>query len=170
MLTSRKLSAYGMLSIGDWKWSNNLDNVQVFDDNQNPIGDPYSLYIKDVKVSDAAQTTAALGADYQIMSKLNVTFDYNFYANLYAYYDPTSRTTDGIPQPWKVPAYGLVDASARYSFDFGGFDAVLIARVNNLFNTEYIADANDGSNYDAATSYVWYGFGRTFNISAKINF
>ena len=167
---SRKLSAYGMLSIGDWRWDNNLENVQVYDENNAPIGSPYSVYIKDVKVSDAAQTTAALGFDYQILPKTNITIDYNYYANLYAYYNPTTRTTEGIPQPWKVPAYGLVDASARYSFDFGGFDATLIARVNNLFDTEYIADANDGSNYDAATSYVWYGFGRTFNISAKINF
>ncbi|MCD6180128.1 MAG: TonB-dependent receptor [Bacteroidales bacterium] len=167
---SRKLSAYGMLSLGDWRWDNNLENVQVFDENNVAIGDSYSVYIKDVKVSDAAQTTAALGLDYQILPKTNITIDYNYYANLYAYYNPTDRTTEGLPQPWEVPAYGLVDASARYKFDFGGFDATLIVRVNNLFDTEYIADASDGSNYDAATAYVWYGFGRTFNISAKINF
>ena len=167
---TRKLSTYGMLSLGDWRWDNNLENVQVYDENQVAIGKPYNLYIKGVKVSDAAQTTAAIGFDYQVMSKTYFTLDYNYYANLYADYNPEARTTEGIPEPWKVPAYGLVDASLRYSFKFGGFDATIIGRMNNVFDTEYIADARDGASNNAATALVWYGFGRTFNISAKINF
>ncbi len=167
---SKKFSAYGMLSIGDWRWNNNLENVQVYDENQQPVGDPYNLYIKDVKVSDAAQTTAALGFDYQIMPKTNITIDYNYYANLYADYNPEKRTVEGLADPWKVPAYGLFDASVRYSFNFGGFDATIIGRVNNVFDTEYIADALDGNSNNWDTALVWYGFGRTFNISAKINF
>ncbi|MBN1651351.1 MAG: TonB-dependent receptor [Bacteroidales bacterium] len=167
---SKKFSAYGMLSLGDWRWNNNLENVQVYDENQQPVGDPYNLYIKDVKVSDAAQTTAALGFDYQIMPKTNITVDYNYYANLYADYNPEKRTVEGLADPWKVPAYGLFDASIRYAFNFGGFDATIIGRVNNVFDTEYIADALDGNSNNWDTALVWYGFGRTFNISAKINF
>jgi hypothetical protein len=37
----------------------------------NPSGDPFTetLYIKDVKVGDAAQTTASLGATYEILER-----------------------------------------------------------------------------------------------------
>jgi hypothetical protein len=166
---SKRLYVTGMLSIGDWKWVNNLENVQVYDEDQNPIGNPYNLYIKDIKVSDAAQTTGAIGIDYELMPKTNFTLDYNYYANLYADYNPEGRTTAG-PQPWKVPAYGLFDASLRHEFKFGDFDALLIANVINVFDTEYVADALNGTGNDAATALVWYGFGRTFSITAKINF
>lgn len=167
---SEKLSTMGMISLGDWRWDNNLENVQVYDENQNPVGDPYSLYIEDVKVSDAAQTTAAFGFDYQIMPKTNFTVDFNYFADLYASYSPDGRTEPGLAQPWKIPAFSTVDASLRYGFNFGGFDAVLIGRMNNVFDTEYIADARDGAGSDAASALVWYGFGRTVNVSVKINF
>ncbi|MFZ2431021.1 MAG: TonB-dependent receptor, partial [Lutibacter sp.] len=167
---SDKLTIIGMLSLGDWKWNNNVENVQVYDDAQNPIGNPYNLFIEGLKVSDAAQTTAALGFDYELMPKAHFTVDYNYYADLYADYNPDSRTTPGTPQPWKVPDYGTFDASVRYGFKIGDLDTTLIARMNNVFDTEYVADALDGQTNDADSALVWFGFGRTFNISAKIKF
>ena len=167
---SDKFTLTGMLSLGDWKWNNNLENIQVYDDSQNPIGNPYNLYIKGLKVSDAAQTTAALGIDYKLMDKTHFTVDYNYFADLFAQYNPDSRTTPDTPQPWEVPAYGTFDTSVRYGFTIGDLDTTLIARMNNVFDTEYVADARDGQFNDAATAQVWYGYGRTFNISAKIKF
>lgn len=167
---SDKLTVIGMLSLGDWKWNNNVENVQVYDDAQNPIGNPYNLFIEGLKVSDAAQTTAALGFDYELMPKAHFTVDYNYFADLYADYNPDSRTTPGTPQPWKVPAYGTFDTSLRYGFKIGDLDTTLIARMNNVFDTEYVADALDGQTNDADSALVWFGFGRTFNISAKIKF
>lgn len=167
---SDKLSSMGMLSLGDWRWDNNIENVQIYNEDQEPIGKPFNLYIENVKVSNAAQTTAALGINYQLMPKTNFSVDFNYFADLYADYNPDSRTEIDMAQPWKVPAYSTVDASIRYGFNFGNFDAVLIARMNNVFDTEYVADARDGSASNAATSLVWYGFGRTFNASVKINF
>lgn len=167
---SDKLTVIGMLSLGDWKWNNNVENVQVYDDAQNPIGNPYNLFIEGLKVSDAAQTTAALGFDYELMPKAHFTVDYNYFADLYADYNPDSRTTPGTPQPWKVPAYGTFDTSVRYGFKIGDLDTTLIARMNNVFDTEYVADALDGQTNDADSALVWFGFGRTFNISAKIKF
>jgi outer membrane receptor protein involved in Fe transport len=165
-----KLNIIGMLSLGNWEWNNNLENVQVYDDAQNPIGNPYSVYIKGLKVADAAQTTAALGLDYELMEKTHFTVDYNFFGDLYADYDPEARRTEGTPQSWKAPDYGTFDASIRYGFKFGEFDTTLTARMNNIFDTQYIADAYDGAGSVAETALVWYGYGRTFNISAKIKF
>ena len=57
-----------------------------------------------------------------------------------------------------------------HGFKFGNFDAVLTGRMNNVFNTHYIADAQDGSGSTAQTASVYYGFGRTFSVGAKLNF
>ncbi|NEW80302.1 MAG: TonB-dependent receptor, partial [Gelidibacter sp.] len=165
-----KLTVTGMISLGDWKWNNNVENVQVYDESQNPIGSPYNIFIKGLKVADAAQTTAALGVDYELMKKTYFSVDYNFFGNLYADYDPEGRRTANSPQSWKAPDYGTFDASLRYGFKFGDFDTTLIARMNNVFDTEYIADALNGGDSTALTALVWYGYGRTFNLSAKIKF
>ncbi|MDX1829590.1 MAG: TonB-dependent receptor [Lutibacter sp.] len=164
-----KFTATGMLSLGDWKWNSNVENVQVYDEQQNPIR-TYNLYIKGLKVGGPAQTTAALGFDYEVMEKTHFTVDYNYYADLYARYTPDNRTTPGTAQPWKMPDFGTFDASIRYGFKIGDLDATVIGRMNNVFNTEYVSVAQDGSNSDAQTSYVWFGYGRTFNVSAKIRF
>ncbi|AOW21363.1 TonB-dependent receptor [Urechidicola croceus] len=174
---SDKLTLTGMASLGNWEWTDNLENVQVYDENQVAIGDPYSLHIKGLKVADAAQTTAALGLDYELMERTHFTVDYNYFGNIYADFDPNSRGVSDIAelaneaeQAWEMPDYGTFDASIRYGFNLAGFDATLTGRMNNVFNTEYISDALDGSNHSASDALVWYGYGRTFNISAKIKF
>ena len=58
-----------------------------------------------------------------------------------------------------------MDASLRHGFKLGEFDTTLTFRVNNLFDTEYIAYA-----IDASDPLVYFGFGRTFSLSAKIKF
>ena len=45
-----------MFSLGDWRYSDNV-NVNVYDDDRNLLGDTI-LYLNNVKVGDAAQTTA----------------------------------------------------------------------------------------------------------------
>jgi hypothetical protein len=164
-----KVTFSGMLSLGDWTWDNDLTNVQIFDEEQNLVN-TVNLFIGGLKVSDAAQTTAALGMDLEVMEKTHFTIDYNYFDNLYAQYDPNDRGTQGAPQAWKAPSYGTFDASIRYGFKLGDFDATVIGRMNNVFNTEYIADALDGAGSVSQTALVWFGYGRTFNVSAKINF
>lgn len=165
---TNKLKLTGMASLGDWKWENNIEDVNIVDENQ-VVVNTVSLFIKDLHVGDAAQTTFALGANYKLTEDTRVTVDYNYYANLYANFDPSGRGEVG-PDAWKVPAYGLVDATLSHGFKFGSFDATLTGRLNNVFNTTYISDAFDGSNSDAYTARVYYGFGRTFSVGAKLKF
>ena len=163
---SNDLNFTGMLSLGDWKWDNNLEDVPVFNENQEEIT-TLSLPIKGLKVSNAAQTTAALGMLYKFWDRTSITVDYNYFANLYARIDVLNyaNATEAPTDSYKVPSYGTVDASLRHSFNFGNFDTTLTARVNNLLDTEYIADA-----IDASDPLVYFGFGRTFSLSAKIKF
>jgi outer membrane receptor protein involved in Fe transport len=120
-------------------------------------------------VGDAAQTTFALGLSYELTPETTFNIDYNHFADLYSDYDPSDRGEVG-PDAWKVPSFNLFDTSIRHKFKFGNFDTSIIARVNNVFDTTYISDAQDGTDSDAATASVYYGFGRTFSVGAKINF
>jgi len=166
---SDKLTVTGMLSLGDWQWANDLENIQIFDEEQNLVN-TVNMFIDGLKVSDAAQTTAALGIDYELMAKTHFTLDYNFFDDLYARYDPNDRGTAGAAQAWKAPSYGTFDATIRHGFKLGELDATVTARMHNVFDTEYIADATDGAGSVTNTALVWFGYGRTFNLSAKIKF
>ncbi|MFT7441809.1 MAG: iron complex outermembrane receptor protein [Maribacter sp.] len=166
-----KLSFSGMLSLGDWTNDNDLIDVPIFDENQDQKG-TLDLLVAGLKVSDAAQTTAALGMLYKFWDRSSVTVDYNYFADLYsqinildrADFDPSTPAVRG-GDTWKVPSYNTFDASFRHGFDFGNFDTTVTVRVNNVFDTEYIADA-----LDASDPLVWFGFGRTFSLDLKIKF
>ncbi|OBX25073.1 outer membrane receptor protein involved in Fe transport [Gelidibacter algens] len=166
---TNNLTVTGMASIGDWRWQNNVENVQIFDEENNPVGDPINIFIEDLHVGNAAQTTFALGTNYKISPDTRFTIDYNYFDNLYAEFDPSDRNTVK-PDAWEVPAYGIFDTALQHELQFGEFRVTLTGRVNNVFDTEYIADAQDGSNSDAFTSRVFYGFGRTFSVGAKLKF
>jgi hypothetical protein len=166
---SDRLNFTGMASFGDWRWENDLEDVQIFDEEQNLV-DTVNLYIADLHVADAAQTTMALGVNYKFAAKTRLGLDYNYYDNIYADFDPSDRGTQGAPDAWKMPAYGLFDAVMTHGFKFGPFDASLTGRINNLFDTEYISDALDGSGSTAQTALVYFGYGRTFSVGAKLKF
>ncbi len=162
------LTITAMSSLGDWKWDNDITDVQIFDEDQNLV-ETVDLYIAGLHVGDAAQTTFALGTNYKLSDQTTFTVDYNYYADLYASFDPSDRG-EVAPDAWELPAYGLFDTAISHNFNFGGFDARLTGRMNNVFNTEYVAEANDGDGSVASTALVYYGFGRTFSLGLKLNF
>lgn len=168
---TENLEINGMASLGNWIWQNDLEDVPIFNDNEEQIG-IVDLYIADLKVGDAAQTAFALGLNYNLFEGFKVGFDYTYYADLYADYDPTGRgdaDKKGV-QPWKVPAYGLFDVNVRYNFNIGEFDATIFGNVTNLFDTEYISDADDGSTNDWRTARVYYGIGRNWSTGLRFYF
>ena len=164
-----KLKITGMASLGDWRWGSNVENVKIFNDAQVEVAE-VDLFIKDLHVGDAAQTTFALGTSYKLTPETTFTIDANHFANLYSDFDPSDRGTAGAPDAWKVPSFTLFDTAIRHKFKFGSFDTSIIARVNNVFDTVYISDAQDRGTSSAAEAQVYYGAGRTFSVGAKINF
>jgi outer membrane receptor protein involved in Fe transport len=166
---SEKLKITGMASIGDWRWDSNVENVQITNEDQEVV-DTVNLYIEGLHVADAAQTTMALGLNYKLTPKTKFIVDYNYYANLYADFDPSRRGTQGAPDAWMMPEYGLFDTVISHTFDLGPFETTMTARMNNVFDTEYISDARDGSGSVSNTALVYYGYGRTFSLGAKLNF
>ena len=167
-----KLDINGMLSIGSWKWANDINNVGIFDENQNLLAE-ISLFIEDVHVGDAAQTTAALGVNYELIKDLTIGLDYNYYARVFADFDPLNRTTkegDTNPDSWEMPDYGVFDANLYYQFDLNGFDAAFSVNVNNLLDTEFVYEGTDGSDHSWRSATIYPGFGRTWSLGLKLFF
>ncbi len=178
-----KLEISGFVSIGDWRWLSDVEDVQLVDENQQAL-DSTSVYIKDVHVGDAAQTTFGLGVDYELLKGLKIGVDYNFYDRIYANYDVENRNTkyaDGNPDSWKLPFYSLVDMNLRYNFKISDINATLFCNVDNLLDYNYIAEAQGGFDKvpegyedeikpgEEATT-VFYGWGRSWSVGLKIRF
>ncbi len=172
---SNRLSFVGMLSIGDWEYTKDFD-AQLFDDNQQLIGTG-TLYTKGAKVGDAAQFTSFVEADYRI-GRFNFDLGYRFVDGLYADYSITdSAFTEANNQgALKLPSYGLLDAGMTVQIG-GGLS--FRANVNNLLDTEYIAESNTNIHASAGSTTwngvdvnnsVWFGFGTTWNASLKYRF
>lgn len=164
-----KLSLRGMVSVGDWKWENDV-SFDVFDDNNNYV-DTYHAYLSGIHVGNSAQTTAAFGAEMEVLPDLKIGLDWNYYGRNYAEFDPSNRTTaTDRSDAWKMPDAALFDLNINYGFKIGPFDASLYGNVNNLFDNVYITDATDGTYHDTASALVWYGFGRTWSTGLKVRF
>ncbi len=175
------LKVTGMLSLGDWTYTKNFD-ATIFDENQNELGTA-TLYTEGAKVGDAAQLTGFLGVDYRINRTFNADLTARYVDGLYADYsingDFLNPDNAGALQ---LPSYALVDLGLTSRFDFLGTNASFRVNVNNLFDTVYIAESNTNIHASADASeeelwngidksnFVWFGFGRTWNATLKINF
>ena len=99
----------------------------------------------------------------------NIYFDYNFAGDNYASYDVTNRSSSNTNDVWQLPDFGLFDLGMRHTFEMGSFEATLTGKINNVFNTEYVSDANDIDG-TASTAQVYFGPGRTYSVGLRVNF
>jgi outer membrane cobalamin receptor len=180
------LEIRGMISLGDWNWQNNatgylynsqgqpVDNAGNIVAMQSPQQGIVKVNLAGIHVGNSAQSTAALGFDYQIVKGFRLGLAGNYYGRNYSNFNISSVSTSlsaaNFAQPWQIPDATVIDFNASYRFKMGSFDAVLTGNIDNLLDTEYITDATDGANHDWKTSPVFYGFGRTFSTSLKIKF
>ncbi len=165
----QSLKIKAMFSAGNWYYADNV-MFELYDDNQNKLGD-YSAYLEDVHVGDAAQMTAAIGVDYEVLSKFWIGADANYFGRNFAKFDPTNRTTvEDQVDAWQLPDAFILDMNMKYQFKIGDLDATLFGNVQNLLNTDYIADATDGTAHDVNSSLVYYGFGTTWSTGLKVKF
>ncbi len=164
------LTMTGMASIGDWTWQDDLVDVGIFE-GETQVGE-VDAFISGLHVGDAAQTTVALGLDYKLMKDFKLGLDWNYYDRLYAAFDPITRgnETDRGVESWQVPAFGTLDLNMTYDFKVSDFKASVYGNIYNLTNEKYVMDATDGSNHDAFSARVYYGFGINWNLGVKVRF
>ncbi len=181
------LKVKGFVSVGNWEYVGEA-LTQETDEDRNLISEE----IADVdggKVGDAAQFTAGLGFDYEVIERLSFDADWRYYDNLYA-------DVGTIKDNLKLPSYGIVDAGFSYKMLVGEEkDKSILFRfnVNNLLHKIYLSelttaikaddliDSNDPSqgtyasngrlyNGIADANNGYFGLGRTWNFSLRYNF
>ncbi len=165
-----KLTIKGMVSVGDWQWTDDVI-ADIYDEYQEYIG-TYEVYAGSLMVGNSAQTTAGLSLDMEVLPRVNIGLDFTHFDRLYADFNVENRTVPeqkGM-QAWKMPAYQVLDLSVRYNFRISDLNASIFANVNNLLDTEYIADATDGASFNYDTATVYYGFGRTWSMNFRVRF
>ena len=181
---SNNLQIEGLVSLGNWQWTS-ADTVKFYDDDNNPVIDEFGNEIiaafdaEGVHVGDAAQTQYAISFRYEPNSKSYIKFRSTYFDNYYSDFDPLSLNGDNAGrESWKIPAYNLIDLHAGYKINITEkHNLDLKISVLNILNSTYISDAQNNDPYnasyqdfDAKSAGVFFGLGRRFNISAKINF
>lgn len=180
-----KFRVNAMFSYGDWRYKGNSISNR-YDANNNPVagGTSTTLYLDKVKVGDAAQMTASLGASYEVLTRVTLDANYNFNNKLYAIISPANFSKADNRGSLELPSYGLLDAGFSYKIFVDkkredSFDLRL--NVNNVLDEVYIAESKSNifaqdvptvSTYKgiATTNQVYFGFGRTWNFSLRYNF
>ena len=168
----------GMLSMGNWEYGGDVTGP-AFDDSRNFVED-VTLYLDDVKVGDAAQFTSFLEMNVRPVEDLKLSASLFTASRLFAQISAEDFDDPDHRGSLRLPSYNLVDLGAYYKFKFGSENSISIAlNVNNVFDEEYIAESltntfADGSNatYQGidVSNKVFFGFGRTWNVSARYSF
>ena len=184
---SDRLRFNGMVSVGDWQYKGDVI-ANFVDQDQNVIndvtGNPFqeTLYLDKVKVGDAAQMTALLGVDYEVVERLNVDASIYFANNLYANIDATDFNKPDHDGSLKLPSYSLVDTGISYKMLLGKNDDKSLSirlNINNLLDDLYISESATNRHAKAGDetwngintrNRVYFGFGRTWNLGLRYKF
>jgi hypothetical protein len=175
----------GMFSVGDWFFEGS-PTASFVEDQTNTVIQEGTLALDGLKVGDAAQLTAALGADFKLTDWLNFDAQYRYADKLYSAFEPSSRlVTASKPTPSdpavELPSYGLLDLGAGARFKLNDTQSFKLRfNVNNVFDKTYIAesrtnkaaDVNPANNWNGINkaNEVFFGFGRTWNASVSFLF
>ncbi len=170
-------------SIGNWKNTNDAQvNWSSYDDTVQDS--TFKVFTKDLKTGDAPQTQFAISGTVFPLKGLYLTLSMRHYADMYADWNVASRVDqDDRAQSWKTPSYNVFDLHVGYTLPTSpNYRIELFAHIFNLFNTLYIQDAVDNSQYNAfmgdnnnnthsaAAAEVYLGLPRWFNTGIQISF
>lgn len=176
----RIVNINGMLSVGKYEFKGNPSAEFVNDQNQ--LVGKSTLYLDGIKVGDAAQFTAAIGADIKLADWVKIDGTYRYIDNLYSQFEPSSRTKADGPESLKLPSYDLFDLGIGFYEDITKKQKLVFRiNVNNLFDKVYISEsatniaadtANPANNWNGVNinNRVNFGFGRTWNASVSFKF
>jgi iron complex outermembrane receptor protein len=178
-----KLSINGFVSVGDWQYKGDI-TTRTADDTGAVVSNGDTSYIDGTKVGEAAQFTAGISADYQILPRLKIGANWNQYDNLYGAADFGSDEfkTDNNRGSIKLPSYDTVDGGLSYKMLLGRDDNNSLqfrVNINNIFDEVYIENSRDNIHVDSGDvawkgvnvkNGVWFGYGRTWNVSLRYNF
>ena len=163
----------GLVSLGDWKTiTSSKDSTLVnIVDNDNIIVTSFYFGADNVHVGDAAQVQLGTSLRYEIIKNLYVKLRFTYFDKNYANFDPLALTGKNINrESWKMPSYGLLDLNFGYDMKYNKMNFTITGGIMNIANTFYISDAQNGANFNGASSTVFVGMGRRFSMGLKVGF
>jgi len=176
----RNLSIRGFASIGFWNYAGDV-TARLYDEDRNPIGGgDMILYLDDVKVGNAAQTSFGLLGTYKIVKGLSVDLDYRFYDRLYASIDPGSFDEENNDGSLELPSFGLLDGGISYKLYMKNRNSLNFRfNANNILNKQFISQSDTNIHPEAGEAEwngvnmdnrVYFGNGFTWNFSIAYRF
>lgn len=171
-----RLTGFG--SVANWEYQDDVE-ADIFNDDRELIGST-TLYLKGVKVGDAAQTTFGLGLDYTFFRNFNAGLNWRYAGQLYADFDPIAFRDEDNQGSVELPSYNLVDARLSYNWRMeSGTSLEFALMVNNVFDELYISESDTNVHLNAGDdawngintrNRVFFGFGTTWNTSIRFRF
>lgn len=166
---TKSLSIGGMLTLGNYKWKNDV-SAQLFN-NDNIVGDTVNIFLKDLYVGGTAQQQIGLFGDFRFLGFINVKAEWIYQNKIYANFSPTLRNDpDDHDQPYKLPSYNTLNVYIGIPFKFFKQTGLLQLNAYNLLNKDYIEWGEDGKDHDLSTFRGFWSFGRSFDFMLKLNF
>ena len=136
------------LGLGNWTYTDDVTAKYEDWDSGTKETKTAKLYIKDLHVGDSPQTQMVLGVTAYPMSGLTTRFMMKHNAELYADFDPTTRSdSNDKTESWKVPNFTTFDLYASYKMNAGGYPLSLNLSVLNMTDLLYVNEAVDNSKY-----------------------
>ncbi len=171
------LKLNGFMSMGDWKFDGN-GSRRTFDEAGVEVESFTEVDLDGLQVGGAAQVTAGITADYQILPRFGVDGTWNWYNDIHS----QGNATKDNP-PISLPGYDTVDAGMSYKWLVGENNENSIqfrVNISNIFDEVYIESLNGNTAASANPSDNWkgvnrsntgrFGYGRTWNFSMRYNF
>jgi len=163
------LEAGAIISLGDWKWKNNV--IAQLYNNNNVVVDTVEVYADGLYVGDSPQTQIGLFGKYNFSKNLFIKFDLMYYDKLYADFNPASRNFENnITQSYRIPSYSLINIFLNHSFSILNTKANANISCFNLLNDVHIIRGEDGERHNLEGFRGFWSFGRTFNFSLSLYF
>lgn len=165
----QNFSAGASASAGSWRWCNDV-RAFLYND-QHELLDSTAVYVNNILVGDAPQTTTGLFADLRILKAWNLKINWMHYSRLYANFDPSGRNNPADrSQPYRMPDYSVTDVHIVYAFQLADMNATAGISCYNLMNKISILRGEDGNTHSLESFRGFWSPGRTFNFSFMIRF
>lgn len=165
----RSIKAGAFLSIGQWKWMNDVIAT---------IYDPYSMkpvqeitvYAKGLHVGDAPQTQIGATIDAKIFKGLSAHLEWNYNDRFWSDFNPASRTSaDDRQDSFRLPSYNLLNIGLAWAFNIKHLSGSLFLNATNITDTSYIERSKDGPSHDINSLTGYWGNGRSFNFGIRLH-
>lgn len=167
------VKAYAMLA--SWKWKSSGKGV-TYDSYSGATLKEYAVYCNNLHVGDAPQTQ--YGAELKALLPIGrqgtgnnfyATLSWNANADMYADFEPSSRTSESEGDAYKLPSYHLFDATVGWNGVVSkSLRMNVFATCTNIFNALYIQRGIDGKTHDLATFKGYWGAPRMFSFGARL--